>query len=317
LTREALGWVVRLKSGEATVADAQALKRWQAQSPAHAAAFGDAVRLWRALGPAAREVARDPSAEIPAAPSGKSPRRLGRRAFLVGAGAMAAAGAGYAIVHPPMGMWPSLEELSADYRTQKGERRKIALGEDISLDLNTKTSIAVRSTAADPRIELISGEAAITARLAPSRPLLVIAAGGRMIAASATFTARCDDGPVTVTCIDGAVDVEQQKQTVRLTSGQQVVYSAKGLGSAVAVDTARQTSWQSRLLIFRDEPLAQVIEEINRYRPGRIVVTNADLGRRLVNGTFHLDRIEEVVAQVRQLFGARVTSLPGGIVLLS
>ena len=45
--------------------------------------------------------------------------------------------------------------------------------------------------------------------------------------------------------------------------------------------------------------------------------TRADLKRRLVNGTFQLNKLENFVAQVQQLFGVRATSLPGGIVLLS
>jgi transmembrane sensor len=319
LTREALAWVVRLKSGEATSADAEALQQWQARSPAHAQAFREAVRLWRALGPAAAEIAREQASAVSAAivPPARPPRpSVGRRAVLGGA-AVAAAAASYLVVRPPLRLWPSLEELSADYRTGKGEQRKVALASDISLDMNTQTSIAVRSMQDEPRIELISGEAAITTRLAPGKPLSVIAADGRMVAAIASFNARCDDGLVLVTCLDGEVEVERGSQAVRLRSGQQVSYSAAGLGASAMVDTAQETSWQARLLVFRDRPLAQVIDEVNRYRPGKIIVTNSELGRRLVNGTFHLDRLEEVIAQVRQLFGASVTALPGGIVLLS
>jgi transmembrane sensor len=50
LIRDALAWVVRLKSGEATLADAEQLVNWRAQSPAHERAFRDAVKCWRAIG---------------------------------------------------------------------------------------------------------------------------------------------------------------------------------------------------------------------------------------------------------------------------
>jgi transmembrane sensor len=64
-------------------------------------------------------------------------------------------------------------------------------------------------------------------------------------------------------------------------------------------------------------PLVDVIEEVNRYRPGRIVVTNSELGRRVVNGTFRRDQLETFIAQVQRLFGAKVTTLPAGLLLLS
>jgi transmembrane sensor len=50
LIRDALAWIVRLKSGEATLADAEQLIDWRAKSPAHESAFRDAVKCWRAIG---------------------------------------------------------------------------------------------------------------------------------------------------------------------------------------------------------------------------------------------------------------------------
>jgi ferric-dicitrate binding protein FerR (iron transport regulator) len=46
-----VAWIVRLKSGEATLEDADQLIDWRARSPAHERAFRDAVRCWRAIGP--------------------------------------------------------------------------------------------------------------------------------------------------------------------------------------------------------------------------------------------------------------------------
>jgi len=60
LTREAIAWLLRLTSGDATVADADAFKHWYSQGPDHAAAWSKAVRLWRALGPALREQLEEP-----------------------------------------------------------------------------------------------------------------------------------------------------------------------------------------------------------------------------------------------------------------
>lgn len=42
------------------------------------------------------------------------------------------------------------------------------------------------------------------------------------------------------------------------------------------------------------------VEEVNRYRPGMIIVTNGDLARRVVNGTFEIDNLKDFVPQVEQ-----------------
>jgi transmembrane sensor len=52
LIREALSWITRLKSGEATLADAEQLIDWRARTPAHEEAFRDAVKIWRKIGQA-------------------------------------------------------------------------------------------------------------------------------------------------------------------------------------------------------------------------------------------------------------------------
>jgi transmembrane sensor len=71
------------------------------------------------------------------------------------------------------------------------------------------------------------------------------------------------------------------------------------------------------MLVFHDRPIAEVIDEVNRYRPGRILLLNATLGRRLVTARFELAQLDDVILQMNQVFGARITELPGGIVLLS
>ncbi len=67
----------------------------------------------------------------------RSPQSLTRRLVLGGA---IAAAAGYVMIDPPFDMWPSLEEFSADYRTGKGEHRRVMVAPDVSIELNTQTS---------------------------------------------------------------------------------------------------------------------------------------------------------------------------------
>ena len=95
-----------------------------------------------------------------------------------------------------------------------------------------------------------------------------------------------------------------------------MAYDSRGLGSISGIDPKIVTAWQQGLLIFRDVPLARVIDEVNRYRPGRIIVVDPRLGRREVVADFRLDRLDAVVEFVAQVMKAPVRSLPGGIVLL-
>nr|WP_283812753.1 DUF4880 domain-containing protein [Bradyrhizobium tropiciagri] len=312
---EALDWVARLKAGAPTRADVDALQTWRAQSPAHEDAFRKAARLLRTATIAAQELAGEHGAVAAGAIVQRRPPHLLTRRLLLG-GAIAAA-AGYLMINPPLDMWPSLEEFSADYRTGKGEHRKVMVTADVSVELNTQTSLSLRPVPNETRIELISGEASVAARRLSSMPLVMLARDGRISAVQANFNARCLDGVVSVTCLDGIVSVEQDGRTVQLRKAEQVSYSRAGLQPSRPVDASQVTAWQTGLLIFRDRPLANAVDEVNRYRSGKIIITSTELKRRLVNGTFQLDKLDSFVAQVEQLFGARITSLPGGVVLMS
>lgn len=315
LTRQAIAWLVRLKSGEATTADAAEFRRWRSESPEHEAALKKAVRLWQSFGKVATQNSAIQPSSRPAATIAFFPRTATRRALL--GGAIAAGAAGYLLTRPPLGLWPSLEELSADYRTGKGEQLKVALKSGISLKLGTLTSIAVETVATETKVELIDGEAAFTSSASPGQRLVVVAAGGIITAESADFDARCIDGVVSVTCASGNVGVRRAGQSVGLMPGQQVSYSHRDLGGVLDVDLDKATSWRSGVLIFTDKPLGEVVEEINRYLPGHIFIVNGALRARVVNGTFHREQLSNFVDQVKLLFGAKATVLPGGVTLLS
>jgi transmembrane sensor len=325
LKREAYQWVMRLTSGEATTADADALARWRRTSRAHRRAFAEANLLWDKLRPAAVEsVGRD--AVSAQAAMGRqfstSDRLLGRRAFLGGAIAASAVAVGYLVVRPPLDLWPSLAEMAADYRTGTGQQQQIAFADNVSVKLNTRTSITVLSPDAGPgqadRIELISGETAIATKAQASRPFIVAAAQGQTIATNARFNVRRDGTTVCVTCLEGDIRVQHLGQASMLRARQQVVYTADSLGATTSVDDPETvTAWERGLLVFRNDPLARVIEEVNRYRPGKIILMNSDLGRRPVLATFRIGRIEEVVSRLQTVFGVQIKTLPGGIVLMS
>jgi transmembrane sensor len=316
---EALQWVERLTSGRATPSDAEALQRWRRQSTAHAAAFTEASKLWKNIGSAGRNLRLrgEASAELASAS-----RSMGRRAFLTGGATALAATAAYGIVRPPLGLWPSWEELTADYRTATGEQRELTLNDSVMVRLNTKTSLSVQSADGSVgQIRLVAGEASFTAMKQSANPLVVLAADGRTIAQGARFDVRHLDGSagrsVCITCIEGNVRVEQHDDSAVIGSGQQLRYDGYKLGPTTAVDPTIVTAWQHGVLIFRATPLVEVVEEINRYRPGKVVVVNEALGRSPVSGRFRIDHMEEIFDRLEKGFGAKFRTLPAGIVLLS
>ena len=200
---KAFEWLALLTSGEVTKEELDALAQWRAQSPLNEAAFVEAGKLWRSVGPAVASVA----AQGGVVKQAQRPVRVGRRMVLGGA---LAAGAGYVIVQSPLGLWPSLSELTSDYRTGAGQQQRITARGGARIDLNTRTSIDLRQSAAGAeRIELITGEVAIVTAPKASQATVALAGNGRATATDATFNMRRTGSSVCVTCVAGSVLVSK------------------------------------------------------------------------------------------------------------
>lgn len=317
LRAEALGWLRRLQSGKVTTDDLAALERWRGISPAHASEFAEASLLWTVLHDAAQQ-AECAAATTPATATVLSPNfRPSRRGFLIGGAALAASAAGAAVVRPPLDLWPSAMELAADYRTGTGEQRQLDLHDRVVIELNTRTSLDVRSPRdGNVQLELLAGEAAIASRPGHAADITVVAGSGRVLSRDASFIVRKTGSNVRVNCIYGRVDVTCHDKSFALASGQQVKYDADGNGDVAAVDPELVTAWQRGLLMFRRAPLAEVIDEVNRYRAGRVVLLDPALARRQVVANFRLDRIDDVIDFISKAMDLRVRTLPGGVVLV-
>jgi transmembrane sensor len=313
LKRDARRWVTQLASGEATTADAEALKRWRQQNAAHEAAYSDAVRVWKSIGPGGRVFI-----ERRGAPAWSGHRaNVNRRMVLGGAGAVAASAAAYAVINPPLDLWPSYSELRADYRTATGEQRRVSVA-NVAVHMNTRTSLAISRASDSDRVELISGEAAFIMPPESPRRLIVLAGNGRTVANRARFDVRNTGQSICVTCLEGEVQVEHGSLRATVGIGQQLRYDATGLlGQVVAVNASEVTSWQDGVIVFRHTPLSAAVAEINRYRPGKVMVLTTALSQRTVSGRFRVERIDEVLVWIERVTGATSRSLPGGIILLS
>lgn len=320
IEREAHAWVRRLTSGEASAEDGAALQRWCSLSPAHAAAFCEASQFWNAFGPAGqglreqdsrgRENARDAARR-----SVRAGVVVGRRTLL--AGGLAASAAAAMVIRPPLRLWPSLSELRADYRTGTGEQRQIAMSDGVSVRLNSQTSLSIASGRNADAVELVAGEASFQTGGLNSAPFSVVARGGRTSAISANFEVRLIGTSACVTCLANDVQVDFRGQQVTLRERQQVTYGDQGLAGVLTIDPAVVAAWQRGLIIFNMMPLADVIDELNRYRPGRIVLLNTRLARSPVNGRFKIDDPDEALVQIERAFGVHRRTLPGGLVLLT
>ncbi|MEP9359948.1 FecR domain-containing protein [Sphingomonas sp. KR3-1] len=301
LLSQGLDHVLRLASGNATEGDARLLRDWRAASPENDAAFVEAARLWRNIGKAAVEEQAGPAELVSIARARWSRRRV------IGGGLATAAAASVAMVV----LLP--DARAGDLVSAKGSRRRFQPVAGVLVDLNTDSRLRPLDMAgADAQFELIRGEVL----LSTSRPVRVRVASVEAATQRGRFNVRRDGAACEIACVSETASVRDDTQTVVLAAGQSVRHDGTRFEPRRAADLTVTTAWRDGLLVFRDRALSDVVHEINRYRPGRVIVASSTLGARRLNGVFHLGDMDAMLAEIRRGTGASITRLPGGIVIL-
>ncbi|SHI46651.1 FecR family protein [Pollutimonas bauzanensis] len=308
LRKQARAWAIKLKTGRPSADDVAEFQLWRGQSPAHAQAWSAAARDWKTVDETTQAFAalRRPRAARPDAP------RRGRRLFLGAAASAFGTLAVVGILRPPMGLWPSWSELRADYRTGTGEQRAVSLGQNVSMSLNTQTSIAVAHRGGVQRISLIAGEAAVSAYSAACE---LLAEDSRLVMSDADVEIRrLAHGRVRVRCRRGEAELRHPARAVALAAGQQLIYDRRQAGTPTALP-AQDDAWRQGIVVFDNMPLADAVEEINRYRPGRVVLLDSAAANRRFSARLKIAALDEAIDLLEAVHHVRVRRV-GDLVLL-
>ncbi|NYZ14333.1 FecR family protein [Azospirillum sp. RWY-5-1] len=288
LVEEAAAWFVRMRSDPVSDADRRAFSAWLARDPAHAAAYAEAEALWDEVGDIP-----DPRVAPGAGPG--APVWFDRRRALRLVGRLAAGVAAVAAV-AMVGLWSAggYDRLRADHATAVGETRTVTLPDGSTADLNTGTAIAVDFSPTRRRIELFHGEAFFTVAKDVDRPFDVVARDGTSRAVGTAFDVRVADEAVTVSVAEGRVRVTTPS-AVRagndgavLGAGEAARYDTAGGLAVHPDDTATATAWRQGRLVFANRPLRDVMVELDRHRPGIILILDPGIAQARFTGAFTL-----------------------------
>ncbi|MDM9629629.1 FecR family protein [Rhizobium sp. S152] len=294
VAEQAAMWVARLSSRDATDGDRREFDAWVAASPEHAAAYDEMAALWADL------------AKVPRSVGGSRGRRLGAVATvaaLLCIGFYGAERMGY------------LDRLQADYYTPVGHIETVVLEDGSRVTLNTDTAIKVVLGERERRIVMLRGEAFFDVSPDASRPFVVEGDHSSAVALGTHYTVRVGNAD-DVAVEEGHVSVSTADRQVMLDAGGVAHVARDGdLASGVA-DVAAMTSWREGKLVFSGRPLSEVLDELGRYRNGRIIVVGEALAQIRVSGVFDTRDVGQSLAALEASMPIVVRSYAGGLVTL-
>lgn len=305
----AADWLVRLQAPDLEAAQAVEFDAWLSAHPANAAAYDAALSIMLEMDAASGDIAR----EVRDAPARRSP--ASRRGWLVAGGLAAAATLALAVI--PFGAIAPAATQS--FATAKGEHRTVRLADGSIIELNAGSRISVTLGAHDRRVNLPEGEALFDVAADKSRPFL-IAVGDRTVRVVGTrFDVRRRGPELAVTVERGMVEVQPNDngpgRAWRLHPGQRLD-TAQGVAAVqlTAVDPQQVESWRTGRLIYRDQPLGDVVADLNQQFALPIVIEDPALAATRVSGVLVLDDQAAVIRRLALL--APIKALPSGATVL-
>jgi transmembrane sensor len=214
------------------------------------------------------------------------------------------------------------ETATQTFVTAKGEHRSVKLADGSVVDLNAGSRLSVRLGAHDRRLAMPEGEAVFDVAADKTRPFL-IAAGDRTVRVVGTrFDVRRRSGILSVTVERGLVEVQPSEgaagRTFRLHPGQRLDHVEGAASVQVsAADPQQVSSWKSGRLIYRDQPLGDVVADLNQQFPRPILLDDRALAQTRVSGVLVLDDQAAVIRRLALLAPIKALPSADGIVLRS
>jgi len=299
----ALSWLSLLHN-QPTAADQARFSRWLQAAPAHAQAYAQAQVIWEmSEEPAARLAQEDDAALQALLAAMDAPPRRSR---LNWGASLAMAACLLLMVSMGLGWQPQrwADDFGADYVSAPGQVRTVTLADQSQVTLDADSAIAVHFAGGERHVQLRRG-AAFFQVTHTGEPFVVEGGRGETRVLGTQFEVRLEPSGAQVTVLSGrvgvkaAIDLPQQI----ITAGQRVTYDQTHTTDPQPVDSENQLAWRQGWLNYYRTPLADVINDLSRYYPGRIIVLNDQLAAKKVSGSFPSNDPLAVLTALKSVVG--------------
>lgn len=288
---QAMHWQLELQAPDVSEQTRAECQRWREQDPAHELAWQHSQRFLQRM-----QDVRAPAHQ--ALVSAALLPTLSRRQVVKHLAVLLATGAtAWSLKDSEL-----LQHWTSDYSTTVGERWRIDLADNTQVQLNTDSAIDVKYTPERRQIHLLRGEILVDPNPADSRPLWVQTAEGLTRAVSGRFSLRQRDGFTQLGADQGPLSVQIPSRSLVLQPGELISFDAHTV-LARRPQRDGELAWRGGMIVAQGMRLEDFLEELSRYRRGRLACDPAVRGLR-VSGTYPLadtDRILAALAQTLQL----------------
>ena len=209
--------------------------------------------------------------------------------------------------------WPV---WTADQRTLAGEQRTLTLDDGSRVTLAGDSAINLNLNDHQRRVTLLRGRVYFQVARDPQRPFVVEAGEARVRVTGTRFEVRRDGGDrVRLTVAEGEVIASGGDRRLTLRAGEQVHWLRGRLGDSRRVEVDQVLGWLEGRLVFRDQPLREILQELAPHHPDRVLLLNRELAGRRFSGTLNSRDPRAALDALSHTLPLTVRHLPGVVIL--
>lgn len=310
LFEEANAWFFRLQASDLLESERMAFEQWLTTSPAHQDAWQEVQDLLQALETPAKKL-RSRCVESSASQANRRQPLFSH--IMIAAAMMLCLGLAY-YLQPTL-----LQNLQSDYYTATGEQREIVLVDGSHVLLNTNTAIQIDLGFKQRRIKLLRGEAFFDVVHDPKHPFQVNADNVNAKDIGTAFSVSRFNHHVEISVSEGVVEAMAESahdQAATLSRGESAHYESNKLISRQNINDEQKLAWRDGRIVFVQATLDEIVRQINRYRPGKLLITDPKLKLRRLTAVFYLNRLDDAIYTLQNSFGISVLRLTNYLILL-
>lgn len=298
---EAITWLVRLTSGDASNQEFKDFELWRRADNRHEEALAEARHLWLSMGIPLENYYQ------PNDISSFSQEEYYRRNFFR-----------WEIVLPVLlilsvGVFAQnwLTRWQYDQYSSTGEQRMLSLQDGSKMWLDADSAADIHFSASERLVRLAYGEAFFDVAHNSQQPFIVDAGAGKIKALGTAFGIQREDNSMTVTVERGKVEVNSDDgASMQLDANQQVKVTA-GVGPAqiTKVNAGQVLAWHKGKLIFENQSLSAILSSLKNYDKRVIMFDNDALSNVKLSAIIDIHHLKDWYDGLQQSLPINVSEL--------
>lgn len=287
--QQAADWVLRLQENPHCPELQRAYQAWLAQNPDHARIYEQTRSLWQL------SAQLSPIALAPASPVRK---KTAIKCLFAMAACLLLISLPW--LHKPV-----------DYQTGATEHQQITLADGSQLELASQTALDLHFDHRQRQLTLHHGRLFIDVAHEPTRPFSIHAGSNLIQVIGTAFEVAHATDETRISVERGQVQVRLSADTTPIDLEAQDVLS---ISTTAPAQLIRQSSsyiapWRQWQLLVDDQPLDRIIEQLEPYYAGWILLQDPTLGQRRLTASVNLKEPTQALETLLEPLGGQLTQL--------